>query len=80
MIDGNAKARYLMRSGIFVLALVLCLSAAAGAASDPRGPQISVAEPLHDFGAVTAGAVLVHVFEIRNTGDGVLEIRKVAPS
>jgi len=79
MTDERTLARCSMRTGMLVLALVLCLVAVAGAAGGP-GPRISVADPLHDFGAVTAGTVLEHVFEIRNTGDGVLEIAKVAPS
>jgi hypothetical protein len=55
-------------------------SALAGEGSGGAAPRISVAEPVHDFGAVQAGTVLEHVFEIRNAGQGVLEIRKVEPS
>ncbi len=80
MIDVNARTRGIARTGILVLALVFCLAAVASAGSATQGPRISIAEPLYDFGAVTAGTVLEHVFEIRNAGDGVLEIRKVAPT
>ncbi len=70
----------MMWAGILVLTLVLALVGGAGAGDASKGPRIWVAEPLYDFGAVSAGAVLEHVFEIRNTGDEVLEIRKIAPS
>ncbi len=61
------------------LMLLVCL-AFTSLASGAQGPRISVAEPLYDFGTVAAGTLLDHVFEIRNAGDGVLEIRKIAPS
>jgi len=80
MIIEKAQKRDVMLTGILVLALVFGLVAVAGAAGAPQGPRISISEPLYDFGAVAAGTVLEHVFEIRNTGDGVLEIRKIAPS
>ncbi len=80
MTERKAKRRNVRRAGVAALAMLICISGVAMAADAPRGPHISVAEPLHDFGAAVAGTVLEHVFVVRNTGDAVLEIRKVAPS
>jgi hypothetical protein len=50
-------------------------------------PAISFAEPsiafddeMKDFGKVTAGDILEHGFEVKNTGDKELIIEKVIPS
>ena len=43
-------------------------------------PRIAVDEQRHEFGVVASGTVLQHIFEIRNAGGGVLEIREVKPS
>lgn len=77
MAGGMTSTRTVLLRGVCALALVL---SAAAIACGQQGPRISVAEPLFDFGPVEAGAVLEHVFEIRNTGDGVLEIRSVEPT
>ncbi len=69
----------IMRKSILAAGALICLTVTTLAYAT-QGPRISVAEPLYDFGTVTAGAVLEHVFEIKNVGDDVLEIRKVAPS
>ena len=50
------------------------------AAAQPAGPPaVEVVEPIFDFGRVGEGPEYVHAFNIRNTGTGVLEIKKVAP-
>ncbi len=69
----------IMRKSILAAGVLICLTVTSLAYAT-QGPRISVAEPLYDFGSVAAGTVLEHVFEIKNVGDGVLEIRKVAPS
>jgi hypothetical protein len=61
-----------------ILAVSLVVSAHAGNEND--APRIAVAGQRFDFGTVTAGTVLEHVFEIRNAGTGVLVIREVRPS
>ena len=68
------------RTAVLAAVGVLLLIAAAVAAGEPQGPRISVAEPRYDFGEVAAGVMLEHVFEIKNTGDEVLVIRKIEPS
>jgi len=68
------------RTAVLAAVGVLLLVTAAVAAGAQQGPRISVAEPRYDFGEIAAGTVLEHVFEIRNTGDGVLEIGKIEPS
>lgn len=50
--------------------------------ADIKGPRpiIEATELTHDFGQVWLGPVLDHKFEIKNTGDAPLEIKKVKPS
>lgn len=45
----------------------------------PR-PKIECAVDVHDFGTVWVGPVLQHTFQIRNTGEAPLDIKKVKPS
>ncbi len=72
------KSRY---SAVFFLAAIVVLgTAGAGAARQLQGGRISIAEPRFDAGTVAAGTRLEHTFEIRNTGDEVLEIQSVRPS
>ena len=40
-------------------------------------PAVEVSETAFDFGEVTEGNDYVHAFKIRNTGTGVLVIRKI---
>ena len=50
----------------------------APAATNPSGaPQITVDEPVHDFGGIKASDTAEHVFKIRNTGDADLKIERV---
>lgn len=43
------------------------------------GPKIQFAEPNHDFGKVSSGAVVRHEYVFTNTGDANLEITAVRP-
>lgn len=54
--------------------------AALSAASERGGPKIVLPEPKYDFGTVPEGRSAEHLFEVRNEGDAVLEIRKVQPT
>lgn len=63
---------------LIVLLLIVCAVSAGAAAG--TGPRIKAAEVNHDFGKVKAGVRAEHVFEIKNTGDGVLVIGKIQPS
>ena len=50
------------------------------AAAQPTGPPaVELPETVFDFGRVGAGPEYVHAFKIRNTGTGILEIKKVSP-
>ncbi len=50
------------------------------AAAQTNGtPAVELSETIFDFGLVSEGNDYVHAFKIRNTGTGVLEIRKVVP-
>lgn len=42
-------------------------------------PQVELSETVFDFGIVRVGNDYVHAFKIRNTGTGVLVIRKILP-
>ena len=42
-------------------------------------PTVELSETIFDFGVVTEGGVYIHAFKIRNTGTGVLKIKKVSP-
>ncbi|MFZ0932237.1 MAG: hypothetical protein WAN11_26805 [Syntrophobacteraceae bacterium] len=42
-------------------------------------PVVEVPETVFDFGLVGGGTDCLHAFKIRNTGTGVLEIRKILP-
>jgi hypothetical protein len=42
-------------------------------------PAVEVSETAFDFGEVTEGNDYLHAFKIRNTGTGVLVIRKIIP-
>jgi PBP1b-binding outer membrane lipoprotein LpoB len=50
------------------------------AAAQTNGtPAVEVSEMVFDFGEVTEGNDYVHAFKIRNTGTGVLVIKKIVP-
>ena len=42
-------------------------------------PAVELSETIFDFGLVNEGIDYLHAFKIRNTGTGVLEIRKILP-
>lgn len=46
----------------------------------PKGPKIEVRQDRHDFGKIAQGIEAIHVFDIRNAGDELLEIQKVETS
>jgi hypothetical protein len=50
------------------------------AAALASGPQADVAQPSHDFGRVTEGDKLTHVFTLSNGGDAPLVVDKVTTS
>ncbi|MFP5212253.1 MAG: hypothetical protein ACLGPL_02635 [Acidobacteriota bacterium] len=43
-------------------------------------PTVEVPEMLHDFGVIEENGNYIHEFRARNTGSGILEIKKVIPS
>jgi hypothetical protein len=42
-------------------------------------PAVEVSETAFDFGVVKEGNDYIHAFKIKNTGTGVLEIKKILP-
>lgn len=49
----------------------------AAAAQTTGTPTVELSETTFDFGLVSEGHDYLHAFKIRNTGTGVLEIRKI---
>lgn len=56
--------------------IVLLLLAAASVMAE-SGPRVFVPKTVYDFGEVFEDKELTHTFEIQNTGDAVLEIKKI---
>jgi hypothetical protein len=62
------------------LSLLLML-AAGPLCSQNKAPSISFLNgTIREFGKVTAGETLVHVFRFTNRGQGVLEVLQVRPT
>lgn len=69
----------IIKRAFFIAVIMLAVSAAVGA-QDAKGPKIEVSDARFDFGKVQQGREAVHLFEIRNVGDAVLEIQKIQSS
>jgi len=63
---------------VFLLAAVVL--AGDLSAGERQGPRISVKESGFDLGEVVQGAKAEHIFEIKNIGDELLEIRQIEPT
>lgn len=48
--------------------------------TNPPAPRIQFAEPIHDFGRISSGAVVKYSFVFTNTGDAPLNVTHVAAS
>jgi len=55
--------------------MLMCFLSPAAMASS--GPKVSVPKTIHDFGEVFEDKELKYTFEIQNTGEQVLEIKKI---
>jgi len=64
-----------MRKIVLLLAFLLLFPAISHAQ-----PSIAFDAETHDFGTVTAGETIEHVFQVRNAGDKELIIEKLVPS
>ncbi len=62
------------------LVLSAFLFAGLLAAQEAKGPKLTAKELQYDFGTVTEGTEVSHVFEISNTGTESLVIQRVASS
>ena len=69
------KLLHLFTLILFFSCALLLLSQAGYAA----GPRMAIDEKLFDFKEVNQGSVVAHSFEVRNTGDEPLQIKKVRP-
>ncbi|MEK6742721.1 MAG: hypothetical protein AABZ15_03880 [Nitrospirota bacterium] len=65
---------------ILMLVFAAVAIASAGAAGERQGPRIYVKDATFDFGTVSPGSQPEHIFEIKNVGDEVLDIRRVQPT
>jgi hypothetical protein len=72
-----------MKSKLALTALSLMLLLSFSVTAQEKGPagtpKMELASPDHYFGAVKAGTPLTYSFKIKNTGNGPLEIKNVAP-
>lgn len=66
-----------MRSRFALALLLICLGSGQVLAG---GPQLTVDQPVHDFGEVLQGTRVEHLFAFRNTGGAMLAIRQVRSS
>lgn len=60
---------------VAVISLAFMMSAAAAG-----GPRLAMKSLEHSFGVVKAGNPLTFTFEVKNEGEGILEIKTVSPS
>lgn len=76
-----AGAAAIAAAVMFAPATVTIAAAQSSAAqSAAQGPKAVAIDPSYDFGTVLSGPPLRHVFEIRNAGQGKLELSKVNAS
>ena len=66
--------------GIYLLVVASVVMSGGAAAEERKGPRISVSEARYDLGRVDQGLQPEHVFEIKNVGDELLEIRQIQPT
>jgi hypothetical protein len=71
---------HMNKVGISVLVVTAVLLAGSVSAGERQGPRISVMEERFDFGMVNQGTRPEHIFEIKNTGDELLEITQIQPT
>ncbi len=69
--------RFIPMLVVFVVVTAAALAVAAEGDSQPRAVPT---EPIKDFDIVAKGEVINHVFEIKNEGTAVLEIKDVRPA
>lgn len=70
-----------MKKIVAVIVAVLALGfAGLLPAQESKGPKIIAKEVQYDFGKVVEGTVASHIFEIRNGGNGPLDIERIMPS
>ena len=71
---------HMNKVGISVLVLAAVVLAGSVSAGERQGPRISVKDARFDFGMVSQGTQAEHIFEIKNTGDELLEITQIQPA
>jgi hypothetical protein len=77
------RPRAIALIGLVGVALALSVDLLAAAVmhlGSERPAALAIWTTEHDFGTVTAGPVLDHVFEVRNTGDRRLVLQEVSAS
>ena len=70
----------LNRVGISVVVLAAVVFSGGLTAGERQGPRIMVKESRFDLGMVGQGTQPEHIFEIKNTGDELLEIQQIQPT
>ncbi len=64
--------------GMIVLLTILYTGPAMS--EEAAGPRIEMSEIRHDFGKISQGTQVVHVFTVRSVGSETLIIEKIQPS
>jgi hypothetical protein len=81
MTHGLAKFAFVPFTFVLALGATGCSRGSKHDRVAPIGlPTIQIPEPKHDFGQVTEGGKLTHVFKVRNVGAGALHIDQVRTS
>lgn len=74
--DPNSEQRMKRLFPVFLLFAVACFAASSG----EKIPTLVFESATKDFGKVTEGETLKHVFKFTNKGEATLEIRNAEPS
>ena len=70
----------LKRVAPWVFVLFAVVFSGGLSAGERQGPRITVKDARYDLGMVEQGTQPEHIFEIKNTGDELLEIKQLQPT
>ena len=68
-----------LRGGSFSLIFWIVISFGIALAQQAIGPKIVLEERYFDAKQIKQGGIIEHTFKVLNTGDQILEIKKVNP-
>ena len=65
---------------ITIFLVLFIISIAFGTDDEDQGPRMTFAEKSFDFGEISSGEVVAHVYDFQNTGNDTLRIATVYSS